>query len=629
MPDLMPLALEFARAFNKAVRTFRMYSPTHPQVAHDLAGAFAWIEKMTSQESPVALGTRDGVMIVQGHPVRELTPILKSFCDLISSRGISSFSAQHGATLAEFSALVDILVRKPDEVLQGDRIKPELLKPLQKFRINELRFVALQDGASEEAVQLLSSSGAQQQDVMQLLSAFVTAGKGDSAVLSQRLASLIRKGDAADLVRMLDDVVGEMDEAGVLPEERIDRMSTVFRSLPIAEEVQKLRRILVMQEDPPMRAEWMSALKQSGFDPDSADSPPAAIQKLRDGSHWSGFVADAGFRGADGVKFLDDVAKSGKRPVPVVLLSWDEAVREAPSVANYPGLRFISQPTNAPMITGAMDEIALPPEVERLTEEQIAADPTLAAEVERARVIQSKLLPTDIPAVDGFEISAQYLPAQRVGGDYYDVLQLPGGRLGFIIADVSGKGISAAMIMVMARTIFHAVAPGAVSPKEAVMQANSKLVPDLPPGVFLTLAYAVLDPASSSVTVVSCGHNPPLLWTEFGGMGIVETVAVQGAAMGLVRGPAFERSLRETVVTLSPGEHLLFHTDGVNEAMDMGDEEFGDKRLIKAMVRAGERNAQDMTHGVVNAVMKHRGAAPASDDLTVLVVRKQPGGGAA
>ncbi|MEK7468112.1 MAG: SpoIIE family protein phosphatase [Planctomycetota bacterium] len=620
----MPLALEFSRAFNKAVRSFRMYSPTHPQVAHDLADAFAWIEKMTVQESPVALGTRDGTMIIQGRPVRELTPTLKAFCDLISSRGISSFSAQRGATLAEFSALVDILVKKPEEVMQGDHIRPELLKPLQRFRINELRFVALEDGTPEDAVKALSGGGVQQQDMMKLLSAYVTAGKGDAGQLSKGLVSLIQKGDAADLVRMLDDVVGQMDEAGVAPEERIDRMSQVFKNMPISEEVQKLRRVLVMQEDPPMRAEWMAALKQSGFDADSADSPPAAIQKLSDGSHWSGFVADAGFRGAAGVKFLDDVAKAGKKPVPVVLLSWDEAMRDAPSVANYPGLRFISQPTNHPAITGAMDEIALPPLIERPTEEQIAADPMLAAEIERARVIQSKLLPTDIPTVEGFEISAQYLPAQRVGGDYYDVLALPGGRIGFIVADVSGKGISAAMIMVMARTIFHAVAPGAASPKEAVLQANSKLVPDLPPGVFLTLAYAVLDPATSSVTVASCGHNPPLLWTDFGGVGIVQSVEVQGAAMGLVRGPAFERSIRESVVTLAPGEHLLFHTDGVNEAMDMSAEEFGDKRLIKAIVRAGTRNAQDMAHGVVNAVMKHRGAADASDDITVLVVRRQP-----
>src|SRR5688572_26082287 len=98
MPDLMPLALEFARAFNKAVRSFRMYSPTHPQVEKDLAEAFGWLDKMTSTESPVTLGTRDGSMIIQSRPVREMTPILKSFCDVLQSRGITSLSTQKGAT---------------------------------------------------------------------------------------------------------------------------------------------------------------------------------------------------------------------------------------------------------------------------------------------------------------------------------------------------------------------------------------------------------------------------------------------------------------------------------------------------------------------------------------------------
>ncbi|MCC6739808.1 MAG: SpoIIE family protein phosphatase [Planctomycetia bacterium] len=622
MHDLMPLALEFARAFNKAVRSFRMYSPKHPQVAHDLADAFAWLEKMSAAESPVALGTREGTMIVQGRPVREMTPVLKSFCDILAGKGISAFSAQRGASLAEFSALVDILVKKPEEVLQGDRIRPELLKPLHHIRVNELRFVALEDGAPDDAVAALSAGGAQQQDMMKLLSAYVTAGPSESGPLADRLTSLIRKGDAAELVTMLDDLVDQLDASGVPADQRLERMSAVFRNLPLTAEDQKPRRVLVMQEDPPLREEWCAALRQGGFEPEGADSPPAALQRLGDGSAWSSLVADAGFRGADGVRFLEDVARAGRRPVPVVLLGWDESIREAPPVSKYPSLRYIPQPIEAPVITGVVSEIARPPEVERPTEAQVAADPALAAELERARTIQSRLLPTSIPAVEGFEIAARYMPAQTVGGDYYDIIPLPDGRLGFIIADVSGKGISAAMIMVMARTVFHAIAPVTPDAKEAVLKANERLAPDLPAGVFLTLAYAVLDPKDSVVRVVSCGHNPPLLLAKFDGSPIVETVDVSGGAMGLVRGPILEKTLKECVVNLQPGEHLLFHTDGVNEAMDFANEEFGDKRLFKAMRRAEGKSAEGMADDVVNAVLHHRGEAPASDDLTVVVVRK-------
>ncbi|MBI2922181.1 MAG: hypothetical protein HYY18_14105, partial [Planctomycetes bacterium] len=173
MADLMPLAVDFVRSFNKAVRSFRMYSPTHPQVQTDLKDAFSWLEKMTAAEPSVALGAREGVMIVQGRPVREMTTSLKAFIDSLSSRGLTSFSIQRGATLAEFSGLVDILVKKPEVVMDGDSIKAELLKPLHHFRVNELRFVALEDGVSEEAVSALSAGGAQQQELMQLISAFV------------------------------------------------------------------------------------------------------------------------------------------------------------------------------------------------------------------------------------------------------------------------------------------------------------------------------------------------------------------------------------------------------------------------------------------------------------------------
>ena len=105
---------------------------------------------------------------------------------------------------------------------------------------------------------------------------------------------------------------------------------------------------------------------------------------------------------------------------------------------------------------------------------------------------------------------------------------------------------------------------------------------------------------------------------------IVETIDVHGAAMGLVRGPSFDRSIVECVVDLQPGEHLLFHTDGANEAMDINSEEFGDKKLFKAIKRGGPKDATGMVQEIISAVLHHRGEAPASDDLTVLVVRRMP-----
>ncbi|NUN47902.1 MAG: SpoIIE family protein phosphatase [Candidatus Brocadiae bacterium] len=623
MPDLMNLAMEFARAFNKCVRSFRMYSPTHPQVLVDLKDAFSWLDKMTQLESPVALGTKENVLIVQGRPVREMTAILKAFTETLMARGLASFSVARGVQQAEFTALVDILVKKPEEVLKDGTLKPELLKPLHNIRINELRFVALEDGADENAVTALAAGGESQQDMLHLLSAFVNSdGGGNQGALSRQIAELVRSGAINDFVNMVDQIAAQLESSGVPAEERARKLSQLFKLLPMAEEVAKLRRVLVMQEDPPLLSEWTAALQQGGFEVTGVQSPPKAVEMLNNGTDWSGLIADSGFRGPEGVRFLDDVAKAGKRPVPVVLLSWDETIQKSAAAANYPNLRFLPMPIEPPALTDTVNEVALPPPVRRHSIIEIEADPVLKKELERAREIQSTLLPSELPEVPGFEIAVQYMPAQHVGGDYYDVIRLDGGRVGLIVADVSGKGISAAMIMVMARTVFHTVAQQHSSARAAVLAANDRITPDLPTGLFLTLLYAVFDPADATVTLVSCGHNPPFLWTQFQGMGLVQTVETGGAAMGLVRGPIFERALRESRVVLQPGEQLVFYTDGITEAMNESAEEFGEKKLIKALNRAGVYPAVRMAQGIVNAVLHHRGDAPASDDLTVMVLKR-------
>ena len=649
--DLMSLALEFARAFNKAVRSFRMYSPTHPQVQLDLKDAFGWLEKMIGEEPSVALGTREGTMIIQGRPVREMTPTLKSFIDSLTSRGLTSFSVHRGATLAEFSAMVDILVKKPEDVMQGDGIKPELLAPLHNIRVNELRFVALEEGVSEQAVTALAAGGEQQQELLQIVSAFLNGdvgpggdgsgagggggsgggggggggGRGGAAgrVVSERLSALVKSGNVDEFVGMIDTLAGQLEAAGIAPEERTRRMNQLLKLLPVAEEVQKLRRIVMMQEDESLVSEWGTALTKAGFEVVPVSTPAAMMEKLADKSYWSGLVADAGFRGPEGVKFLADIAATGRRPVPVVLLSWDESLKDAKPVAKYPVLRFLVQPAEPPIIAAALDEIALPPRIARPTAAELESNPKLAHELKRAREIQMRLLPSVLPQPPGFEIAARYLPAENVSGDYYDVIPLPNGRVGLLVADVAGKGVSAAMIMVMARTVFHAVAPECFTPRNTVLRAGERISEDLPLGVFLTLVYAVLDPESGLVSIVNCGHTESLLWTKFDGMSIVQTVEASGAAMGLVRGATFERSLKTCDVTLAPGEQLILYTDGVNEAMSESQEEFGDKRLFKAIKAGGPTPAERMVERIVEAVLAHRGAAPASDDLTLLVVRRE------
>ncbi|MCE9581664.1 MAG: SpoIIE family protein phosphatase [Planctomycetes bacterium] len=425
--------------------------------------------------------------------------------------------------------------------------------------------------------------------------------------------------------------------------------------------------VLLVQEDADLRASWASALRHAGYVPEPVDSVEAMFEALLDYRHWRAIVVDLGFRGAEATVFLNRLRAEG-HPIPLVLTAWDESVSLAKPAKAYPGLAFAPAPVQPRELAAAISALPAPPpkkvvrpssglisvnrvdgivqaadsgrlkdtllphaaaaraEAERDAAEAASApktDTRISHEMERAREIQSRLLPTEIPQPKGFEIAAQYLPAEHVGGDYYDVITLPDGRIAMLVADVSGKGISAAMVMVMARTVFHSVAPGAADARQLVTLAADRIAKDLPGGIFISLACGLLDPATGTVSVVNAGHLPPLHWSILERTPFVSTLDVAGGAIGLVKGALFQRTLRDASVTLEPGEQLVFFTDGVNEAMDEKNEEYGDKRLHKAVKANGCLSAADLAQGIVDSVLYYRGDAPASDDITVLVVKRR------
>ncbi len=422
--------------------------------------------------------------------------------------------------------------------------------------------------------------------------------------------------------------------------------------------------VLIVQEDVAVRMAWVSVIRKAGYIPHPLESIEALFEALLARLHWRAIVVDLGFRGPEATVFLDRLRREGF-PVPMILTAWDATVGKSKSAIAYPGLAFAPAPLQAKDLGDAICALPAPPPVapprpstgimiahrpEGITKKESRENSSLlphaaaakaeadreeaeetgskrhkakmAHEMDRAREIQSRLLPETIPQPEGFEIAAQYLPAEDVGGDYYDVITLPDGRIAMLVADVSGKGISAAMVMVMARTVFHSVAPGATDARQLVIQAAERISRDLPGGIFISLACGLLDPETGTVSVVNAGHLPPLHWSVVDGNPFVSTLDVAGGAIGLVKGPIFVRTLRDIQLTLAPGEQLVFFTDGVNEAMDIKNEEYGDKRLHKAVKANGAASAAELAQGIVDSVLYYRGDAPASDDITVLVVRR-------
>jgi serine phosphatase RsbU (regulator of sigma subunit)/anti-sigma regulatory factor (Ser/Thr protein kinase) len=206
----------------------------------------------------------------------------------------------------------------------------------------------------------------------------------------------------------------------------------------------------------------------------------------------------------------------------------------------------------------------------------------LEHQLQVARVIQQTLLPKELPAPAGWRLRGHYQPAQAVGGDFYDVLRLPEGRLGVIIGDVTDKGVPAALLMATTRSLLRTVAQRAQTPSQVLHEVNELLGNEIPPKMFVTCLYAVLDPQTGRLTYANAGHNLP--YRSRPGSGPVGELRATGMPLGLMPGMVYEE--RET--TIDVGECILFYSDGLVEAHNPHREMFGNPRLQQVLAGCAE-----------------------------------------
>ncbi|MGI5939067.1 PP2C family protein-serine/threonine phosphatase, partial [Methanoculleus thermophilus] len=237
------------------------------------------------------------------------------------------------------------------------------------------------------------------------------------------------------------------------------------------------------------------------------------------------------------------------------------------------------------------------------------------AELRIARDIQMSFLPDRLPEIPGLELAALSLPAKEVGGDFYDAIPLSGNRTAFVIADVAGKGVPAALFMALSRTVLRANAQVPRSAREAVSEANTLIAEDAKSGMFVTLFYAVVDPAEKTLAYVNAGHNPPLLFRSGGG----RPVKLKGT--GIIIGVMPDAEYREETIRLESGDLLLLYTDGVTEAINSAEEQFGEERLIETVMRSRDLPPAEIVGRVRDAVMQFSGDEPQFDDQTLMVIR--------
>jgi phosphoserine phosphatase RsbU/P len=244
----------------------------------------------------------------------------------------------------------------------------------------------------------------------------------------------------------------------------------------------------------------------------------------------------------------------------------------------------------------------------------------LERELQVAREVQVSLLPREIPQIPGWEFVARWLPARQVAGDYYDFIPGQEGQLGIVIADVSDKGMPAALFMTLTRSIIRSSTDLAIPPVEAMSRSNRLICEDSTRGMFVTLFYALLDPAHNRMTYVNAGHNPPLFFQtgKRPGQGALSHLDRTGMAMGVEADTPYEQK----TLTLNPGDFVVFYTDGITDALNPQGQDFGMKNLEGVVLAEREHPADQMARVLENELQSFIGQAPLFDDSTFVIVRR-------
>lgn len=246
--------------------------------------------------------------------------------------------------------------------------------------------------------------------------------------------------------------------------------------------------------------------------------------------------------------------------------------------------------------------------------ESIKGDLAIAREIQQA--ILPRIFPPFPENAEQLDIAALMNAAKDVGGDFYDFFRIDDQRIGFVVADVSGKGVPAAIFMAVSRTLIRATGVRGVSPAECISYSNELLAQESANSMFVTAFYGIYNLTTGQVTYTNAGHNPPYLMKADG------TILQLPFSSDLVVGAIDDFKYSEETLQLEHGDTLLLYTDGVTEAINSGDEEFGEQRLQAVLAQLTSNSSQDIIERIKACVSDFAGEAEQSDDITLLAIKR-------
>lgn len=244
----------------------------------------------------------------------------------------------------------------------------------------------------------------------------------------------------------------------------------------------------------------------------------------------------------------------------------------------------------------------------------------LDQDLQTAREIQKVLLPRRAPVLTGWDIDGINLPARQVSGDYFDFIPMGEGKMGVAIADVSGKGIPASLIMAMCRSVIRSQAMEATSPAELLRRVNRLVYPDIKEDMFISMIFLIVEADNPEIQMARAGHDPPFLYRA--GSGKVEMLSCKGMALGIDSGSVFDRVCEDFSVTLQTEDMLVLYTDGTSEALDQEGMEFGLPRLEQSIVRLAEAGSAALVRQTAEEVTRFIGKQHQFDDITLIAIKK-------
>jgi hypothetical protein len=240
-------------------------------------------------------------------------------------------------------------------------------------------------------------------------------------------------------------------------------------------------------------------------------------------------------------------------------------------------------------------------------------------EFEIARRVQFSFLPREKPKLKGIDLASICIPAMEVGGDYYDFIELDDHRLGVVIGDVSGKGISAAFHMTLTKGFLKSQVKSGLSPREIMINLNELFYENVERGTFISMIYGIFDLNARTFTFARAGHNPLII--QKGLDENVDVLCPKGLALGLEKGTIFERIVEEYKIGIHTSDIFVFYTDGFSEAMNNRKEEFGEDRLQNILKKNSMPSAEHIINHIKAEIINFVGNAPQHDDMTMLVVK--------